>query len=78
MIDETIDIRELTSRLSEWLSLVAQGKEITIVQDEKPVARLVPPDETLTERIPGLHKGEIWISEDFDEPLPELFWVGEA
>jgi len=26
----------------------------------------------------GLGKGTIVIAEDFDEPLPEAFWLGEA
>jgi len=29
-------------------------------------------------RIAGLHPGTIWASEDFDEPLPDEFWVGTA
>lgn len=78
MVNEKVDIRELASRLSEWLAYVAQGNEITVVQGETPLARLLPPEVVPAERVPGLHKGEIWISEDFDEPLPELFWTGEA
>lgn len=27
-------------------------------------------------RVPGLHPGAIWTSEDFDEPLPDEFWTG--
>lgn len=77
MVNEKVDIRELASRLSEWLAFVAQGNEITVVQGETPLARLLPPDAP-AERVPGLHKGEIWISDDFDEPLPELFWTGDA
>ena len=29
-------------------------------------------------RIAGLGKGTIVIAEDFDEPLPEAFWLGEV
>ena len=29
-------------------------------------------------RIAGLGKGTIIIAEDFDEPLPEAFWLGDA
>jgi len=29
-------------------------------------------------RVLGLHQGTVWISEDFDEPLPEAFWLGNA
>jgi hypothetical protein len=30
------------------------------------------------ERKPGLHLGSFIISDDFDEPLPDSFWLGEA
>lgn len=28
-------------------------------------------------RKPGLQPGSIWVSEDFDEPLPDEFWAGD-
>ncbi len=28
-------------------------------------------------RVLGLHPGAIWTSEDFDDPLPDEFWLGE-
>ena len=28
-------------------------------------------------RILNLHEGQVWMSEDFDEPLPDSFWLGE-
>ncbi len=28
-------------------------------------------------RIPGLHQGEVWMSEDFNDALPDQFWLGE-
>lgn len=31
---------------------------------------------TEEERIAGLHAGMAWVSEDFDEPLPDDFWLG--
>jgi hypothetical protein len=30
------------------------------------------------QRIAGLGKGTIVIADDFDEPLPDAFWLGEA
>ena len=29
------------------------------------------------QRVPDLHQGKIWMSDDFDEPLPDEFWLGE-
>jgi hypothetical protein len=28
-------------------------------------------------RTPGLHKGAFVMSDDFDDPLPDEFWLGE-
>ncbi len=28
-------------------------------------------------RIPGLYQGQIWMSEDFNDPLPDEFWLGD-
>ena len=29
------------------------------------------------ERVPDIHQGEIWMSEDFNKPLDNNFWLGE-
>jgi antitoxin (DNA-binding transcriptional repressor) of toxin-antitoxin stability system len=46
-----------------------------LTEHQKPLARLVPERASEPERIPGLHAGMIWMSEDFDEPQPDEFWV---
>lgn len=38
----------------------------------------LPSFDSLSQRIPGLHADTIWISDDFDDPLPDEFWLGEA
>ena len=73
---QTIDVSEVQSRLSEILSLLAEGTEIILTEDDKPVARLVPPGSPITPRTAGLHNGVIRTSEDFDQPLPDEFWTG--
>jgi antitoxin (DNA-binding transcriptional repressor) of toxin-antitoxin stability system len=50
---------------------VAAGEEIVIARAGKPVARLLPYAPRREPRQPDLLKGQIWIAEDFDEPLPE-------
>jgi antitoxin (DNA-binding transcriptional repressor) of toxin-antitoxin stability system len=42
------------------------------------VARLVPAEPPLRREL-GLERGQIWISEDFDEPMPDEWydeWYG--
>jgi antitoxin (DNA-binding transcriptional repressor) of toxin-antitoxin stability system len=78
MLRETVDVRDLAQRLPELLTVIANGDEVMLVQNDKPIARLLPPDDETAERIPGLHRGEVWMSDDFDAPLPDSFWSGEA
>ena len=33
--------------------------------------------EPQVKRVPNLNQGKIWISEDFNEPLSDSFWLGE-
>jgi antitoxin (DNA-binding transcriptional repressor) of toxin-antitoxin stability system len=78
MSSKTVDINDAKTILSELVSLALEGNEIIIAEDDKPLARLVPISESKPVRIAGLNRGEIWTSEDFDEPLPESFWTGTA
>jgi antitoxin (DNA-binding transcriptional repressor) of toxin-antitoxin stability system len=76
MQTKTVEVQQ--TYLKELLSLVVEGTEIILTQGNIPVARLVPiADEEVTSRIAGLHLGAIWMSDDFDEPLPDQFWLGD-
>ena len=66
---KTVNIHEAKTQLSRLLEEVSAGEEIIIAKAGKPIARLVPIEAT-PPRVPGLMKGKIWISEDFDAPLP--------
>jgi prevent-host-death family protein len=65
-----VNIHEAKTHLSRLLQRVALGEEITISKAGVPMARLVPVPATQGKRPLGLFKGEIWISDDFDAPLP--------
>jgi antitoxin (DNA-binding transcriptional repressor) of toxin-antitoxin stability system len=62
-----IDISEAQIQL---LHLAIAGQEIVITQGDQPVARLVSiaPKRSLF----GSDKGKIFMSDDFDAPLPEF------
>lgn len=34
-----------------------------------------PGTTRIKERIPGLHAGTTWVSDDFDVPLPDSLWL---
>jgi antitoxin (DNA-binding transcriptional repressor) of toxin-antitoxin stability system len=75
-LTKTIDVGEAQSHFSEILSLVAEGAEVILTEDNKPVARLVAFSASDTSRVAGLHNNAIWTSDDFDGPLPDEFWIG--
>ncbi len=65
------EIVELTKKLS-LLDKVRLIEEIA-PQIEQELKAAQP-----GQRKAGLHAGAIWVSEDFDEPLPDEFWTGTA
>ena len=68
---ETINIHQAKTQLSRLIERVNAGEEITIAKAGRPVARLVPIAATAAPRRPGLLKGRIRVSKDFDAPLPD-------
>ena len=76
MLTETIDVHEAQADFTKLLSRVLEGVEVILARDDTPLVRLVPITSPDKPRVAGLHKGAIWISDDFDEPLPDEFWAG--
>lgn len=65
-------MHEAKTHLSRLVDDVANGEDVVIAKAGKPVAKLVPFVETAKPRKPGSWKGKVWISPDFDDPMPEL------
>jgi prevent-host-death family protein len=65
-----VNVHEAKTKLSELLSRVEAGEEITIAKAGRAVARLVPVREKAVVRVAGTAKGKVTIGRDFDEPLP--------
>lgn len=80
MTAKTVTIEEAQTQLSDLLTLITQGKEVIIAKGKEPVAKLVPLSRASAHdtqaRIFGEYKGQIWMSDDFDAPLPDEFWLG--
>ena len=75
----TMEIDEAQSHFAELLKLVTEGAEVLLTDQQQPVVRLSPiPKNGVYKRIAGLHLGAMQISDDFDAPLPDEFWLGEA
>lgn len=74
-----VNIHDAKTHLSELLAQALAGDEVIIAKANKPLIRLVPLEAPKKKRVFGQHKGEVlYISDDFDEPLPDEFWLGEG
>lgn len=67
----SIEISKDQAGFAELLRRVLSGEEVIISQEGTPVARIVPIAEQTLPRIPGLDRGKVTISPDFDAPLPD-------
>jgi prevent-host-death family protein len=73
---DTVNVHEAKTHLSRLLERVERGEEVTIARNGKPVARLVPIEPKKRRGMWGKYEGQIWMSEDFDEPLPWQIFPG--
>jgi prevent-host-death family protein len=74
-----VNIHDAKTHLSELLAQALAGDEVIIAKANKPLIRLVPLEPPKKKRVAGLHKGEgFCLSDDFDEPFPDEFWLGEG
>lgn len=69
-----VNMHEAKSQLSKLVARAEAGEEVVIARDGKPAVRLTPvqPAENWAQRVAGTLKGQIWMSDDFDDPMPEL------
>jgi prevent-host-death family protein len=70
--DHTVTVTEAKTQLSSLLERVVDGEEIVIRRGQRPVAKLVAYSPSGKRRIPGDLAGQIWMSDDFNEPDEEL------
>lgn len=56
----------------KWLEQAGLTDLVQIIITEGEIRILSPQNNPQ----PGLHRGAIWTSEDFDEPLSDNFWLG--
>jgi prevent-host-death family protein len=70
---DQVNVHEAKTHFSKLVARAERGEEIVIARGGKPVAKLVPA-EVHPKRPLGLLKGQIWMSDDFDDPLPDEFW----
>jgi antitoxin (DNA-binding transcriptional repressor) of toxin-antitoxin stability system len=70
-----IEVKELVQHLPDVIAAIASGEEVILTDAEAPIAKLVKIEIEPVGRIPGSAVGLFTMSDDFDEPIDELFEV---
>jgi prevent-host-death family protein len=77
----TYNMHEAKTQLSKLAERAARGEEIVIARNGAPLAKLGPLEPQRKPRKFGLWEGQVWISDDFDDPLPpeiQRYFDGEG
>jgi antitoxin (DNA-binding transcriptional repressor) of toxin-antitoxin stability system len=75
MSPKIVTVEEAGARLLELIGLAEQGEDIVIAHENQPKVKLVPIGQVPQKRVFGQNRGKIWMSPDFDDPLPDDFWL---
>jgi prevent-host-death family protein len=67
-----VNMHEAKTHLSRLVDDAINGEEVVIARAGRPLVTLVPYVAKKKARTPGAWKGKVWISPDFDDPLPEF------
>jgi prevent-host-death family protein len=65
-----VNIYVAKTHVSRLIDQVNAGEEVVITRDGRAVARLVPAESKPRRKL-GTLKSKIWMSDDFDAPLPD-------
>ncbi|MCC6896340.1 MAG: type II toxin-antitoxin system prevent-host-death family antitoxin [Anaerolineae bacterium] len=76
MVAKTVDITSMTVVKDYLLSLLETDTEIILTENGQPVARVLPVEKLPRKKLTGLNRGAMKMHNDFDEPLPDSFWLG--
>ncbi|MCX7083975.1 MAG: type II toxin-antitoxin system Phd/YefM family antitoxin [Methylococcales bacterium] len=71
-----ISLQEAREKLPELISLAEQGEEVFIISENKSKFKLVYSEEKPKKRVFGQHREKVKMSDDFNNSLPDNFWLG--
>ena len=72
MSKKIYNLYDAKTALSRLVDRAAAGEEIIIAKAGSPRAKLVPVRLPRRRRKPGGWEGRVWMSKDFDAPLPKM------
>jgi antitoxin (DNA-binding transcriptional repressor) of toxin-antitoxin stability system len=77
MLTKKLDIQQISISIIDLLALVQNDTEIVLTDGDMPLAKVTPIDRFQENIAPkaGLNSGAMVMSDNFDEPLPDEFWL---
>jgi|UniRef100_UPI0040470B44 prevent-host-death family protein len=74
------NMHEAKTKLSKLVELAESGEDVQIARNGKPAVKLVVSEKRTKPKFGEFEPLEGWISDDFDEPLPEWreYMISEA
>lgn len=77
MATHSMDLQDAEGHLRDLAKLVLKGEQVLINLGDDKFMKLTLEGRALSDRVAGLHEGQGWVSDDFDEPMDDLFGLGE-
>ena len=71
-----ISLQDAKDNLAELINIVEEGEDVFIIGDNEAKIKLVSFTKKSKKRIFGQHRNQAFMSEDFNNPLPDNFWLG--
>ena len=75
---KTIELMAVNPGLDELLELARKECGLRLTRLGQTVAEVIPTNNQPVKRISPLHAGAWQVRDDFDQPLPEGFWMGRS
>lgn len=70
---KTISVNDVS--IQTVIALTRNGDEVVLEENGEPLVKIIPIEKSEPRpRVFGLGKGKTWMSEDFDDELPDEFW----
>ncbi|PCK06002.1 MAG: type II toxin-antitoxin system prevent-host-death family antitoxin [Alteromonadaceae bacterium] len=77
----SVTLQEAEGHLGELAKRVTSGESVVIHCQDGSQLKLVvekPAKRVSGERVFGRYEGQGWMSDDFDDELPESFWLSDS
>ena len=74
---KTIELLAVNPGVDELLDLARKESGLRLTRSGQSIAEIIPLMAQPRKRTAPLHPGAWQVREDFDQPLPEGFWLGK-